>query len=259
MKKMKMNFFFQKTFGFLFLSLVFHLTLTLSDAKKKMKWTALDHSIASGNLVNAKNLWENGERPKGTYHDSFESPVHSAAYSGHTSTLEWVFEHNILPRTILCFKDVDEFFPLDAAMYGGCVETAKLLWEYGGRSNLDGIYFNPLICETPIHTAAYTRNIDMLKWTFENGILPLEVLDIDAGEGTPLDIAMDRRDCEVTINYLKNIHKTKLLIKTIFPAMQRAKRDHRGGTLLRRLPHELLDMVVDEVAARAQRRVEWKI
>ena len=64
---------------------------------------------------------------------------------------------------------------------------------------------------------------------------------------TPLDVASE----ENAVLLLRLIY-----VEPVFLAMHRAKRDHRQ-CVLRRLPNELLDMVVDEVAARFHLKVEW--
>ena len=91
-----------------------------------------------------------------------------------------------------------------------------------------------------------------MEWVFENKVLPLRVLNIKNDYGwTPLELAFRWRNMKTVALLQHFIH----ILDSVFLAMQRAKRDHQ--CVLRRLPNELLDMVVDEVAARYQLKVVW--
>ena len=142
----------------------------------------------------------------------------------------------------------DKWSVLDVAIAYGRLEIAKLLWENGGRPNLDacrdGIY-------TPVHEAAYGGHNTTLKWVFAKKILPLSVLKIKSGlKKTPLDWAILMRRKETAA-----LFRRLLYVDPVFLAMHCAKRDHK--CVLRRLPDELLDMVVAEVAARVDLILLW--
>ena len=221
--------------------------------KKNMEWTPLDEAIARGKLEIAQSLFENGRRPNlEKYRDGVWTPVHDAAKYEYATTLEWVFENKVLPLRTLNIKDQDKWTPLDVAIAFGKLETAKCLWDnMGGRPNLDEVY-----CDgkwTPVHDAAKYATI--LEWAFKENILPLSVLQNKNRSGcTPLDKAISENQWE-TASLLRRL----MYVDPVFLAMQRAKRDHNHQCvlLLRRLPTELLDMVVDEVAARHGLQVVW--
>ena len=213
----------------------------------------LDHAIGCRRLKIAQFLYAMGERPNipQNYRDGIYTPIHQVAFWGHTEILKWVFKEKVLLLLdVLKIKDFNGWTPLDFTIAYGRLETAKYLWEMDGRPNpdayRDGIY-------TPVHSAAQYRYTEILKWVFAEDVLPLRVLNIKnmgnslfclqiERKGTPLDCAIFEREWE-TAALLQ-----RLLFNSIFLAMQRAKRDYR--CMLRRLPNELLDMVVDEVAAR---------
>ena len=218
--------------------------------KDNERWTSLDYAIACGKLDIAKFLFEKGGRPNldEVYCDGFFTPVHIAAWWEYTTTLKWVLEKEVLPLRTFNIKNHNGWTPLDEAIMWGKLEIAKYLWENGGQPNLefycrDGSY-------TPMHNAArreYTANT--LKWVFTKKILPLCVLQIkDEEKMTPLDVASG----ETATLFQNLIH-----LDSVFLAMQCAKKHDHNGTLLRRLPNELLDMVVDEVAQRFHLRVVW--
>ena len=224
------------------------LPLSVLNGKDTFGRTPMDQAIAYGELEMAKYLWENGGRPNlNAYCDrGGDSPLHYAACCGETATLKWVFKNKVLPLRALNIKDSDGKTPLDVAITHGKLEIAKCLWEIGGQPNLE-IYCGGK--NTPVHEAArreYTTNT--LKWVFTKKILPLHMLQIkDEEKMTPLDIA--NRETAALLQ--------RLLFNSVFLAMQRAKRDHHQMCVLRRLPDELLDIVIDEVAARIHLEVVW--
>ena len=219
----------------------------------KKRETPLDVSIKCGELKMAKFLFERGGRPNlDAYCDGKDTPVHCAVYGGHTATLKWVITEKILPPRVLNHKDIwKKKTPLDIAIARGNLEMAEFLWEMGGQPNLenyrDGI-------NTPVHRAAWNGYTKTLKWLFaEKNVLSLDVLKIkDWKEWTPLDNAMSRKKWE-TITFLRRL----MHLDPIFLTMQRAKRDFHQMCVLRKLPNELLDMVVDEVARRFHLKVVW--
>ena len=68
---------------------------------------------------------------------------------------------------------------------------------------------------------------------------------------TPLDIAIEKKHWQIA-----NLLGRLLHLDPVFLAMQRAKRDYHQ-CVLRRLPDELLDTIVEEVAARFYLKVKW--
>ena len=209
-------------------------------------WRPFDCAIACKKPNIAQYLWEKRGRPNlKNYRDGKWTPVHSAAYDGKTATLKWVTENNILPmRQVLNIKNTRKWTPLDVAIANGNLEMAQFLFEKGGRPNLDAY------CDgntTPVQMAAsYDENITILKWVFEKGVLPLRVLNSKNHYGrTSLGYARGK-----TATLLR-----RLPVDPVFLAMHRAKRDHK--CVLRKLPDELLDMVVEEVAARFHLKVVW--
>ena len=222
------------------------------NVKDSLWETPLDYTISGGKVEIAKFLFEMGGRPNPEiYCDGKCTPVHWAARNRHTGTLKWVFKEKVLPIDILKIKDNLERTPLDAAITCGSLETAKFLWEMGGRPNFEIYHYNRR--NSPIHSAAEYGDTDILKWVFTKKILPLSVLNVkDYYNQTPLDVAIDEREWE-TAALLRRL----LYVEPAFLAMQRAKRDHHQYCVLRRLPDELLDMIVDEVAARFNLVVVW--
>ena len=211
-------------------------------------WTPLDCVIAHGKLKIAKYLWDMGGRPNLDIHRDGEStPVH---WIEQKDILEWVFENKVLPLSMLNIKDKDQWTPLDIAINCEKLEIAKFLFEKGGRPNLD-IYRDGNY--TPVHWAARERT-DTLEWVFAEKILPLRVLKIkDWKEWTPLDNVAEYGKPETAAIFRRLLH-----LDPVFLAMQRAKRDHNHQMcVLRRLPNELLDMVVEEVAACHGLQVMW--
>ena len=81
----------------------------------------------------------------------------------------------------------------------------------------------------------------------------LDVMTITSEFYWTPEMAFERDDLALWLN--RATHKELLqargeyVVEDVFLTMQRAKRDHQS-TLLRRLPDELLDMVIDEVAQR---------
>ena len=140
--------------------------------------------------------------------------------------------------------------PLDVAIEYGKLEIAKFLWKKGGRPNLetyrDGEW-------SLVHNAAWWEDTAILEWVFAEKVLPLRVLNIkNRKKMTPLDVAICCRRWK-TVDLLRRL----LHLDPVFLAMQRAKRDYHQ-CVLRKLPNELLDMVVDEVATRHGLKVVWR-
>ena len=139
--------------------------------------------------------------------------------------------------------------PLDVAIAWGNLEMVQFLFKKGGRPNLD-IYHNKK--NTTVHRIAQYGDIAILKLVFAKGILPLSVLNVK-------DCVCDCKiplDCDIAKGYRKTATLLRRLpVDFVFLAMQCAKRDRQ--CTLRRLPDELLDMVVDVVAARFHLKVVW--
>ena len=213
--------------------------------------TPLDRAIQFGHLENAKLLWKKGGRPNlEIYRDGECTPVHSAAESTDTSLLKWVFTEEVLPLHVLNAKDEENMTPLDTAIQNGYLESAKLLWEMGGRPKLDEVY-----CDgewTPLYDTVRWGYTTILKWGFTEGVLPLHILKNKCDGRTLLDVAISYRIQE-TVAFLQDLQQ----VCTTFLAMHCAKRDYRQMCVLRRLPDELLNMVVEEVAARHNLKVVW--
>ena len=218
--------------------------------KDERNWTVLDCIIACGILDIAKYLWDNmGGRPNlEIYRDGIFTPVHSAAHEEKTATLEWVFTENVLSRDVLQIVCNWKRTPLDCAIAEGKLEMAKYLWGMGGQPNLDMYHDGGW---TPVHSIAWSGKTVILKWIFAEKVLPLRVLNIKSFDGwIPLDCLTYLEEWETADLFQRLIH-----LDAVFLAMQRAKRDYQ--CVLRRLPDELLDMVVDEVAARYHLEVVW--
>ena len=222
--------------------------------KDEDQWTPLDVAIADGHLEIAKFLFGKGGRPSlEIYRDGKENPLHVAAEDNTCiATLEWVFTKKVLPfLRALNIKNKYGPTPLDIAIAFGNLEIAKFFFEKGGRPNLeiysrDGDSYH-------VHDAARWGYTATLKWVFAEKILPLNVLSAKNCDGcTPLDRAIDGKKW-MTAALLRHL----LYVEPVFLAMQRAKRDYHQMSVLRRLPNELLDMVVDEVAVRYHLEVVW--
>ena len=210
-------------------------------------WTPLDDAIAWGKLEMVQYLWKKGGRPNlDIYLDGvWITPVHVAARDGYTATLEWIITKKVLPLRVLNVKNCNGWTPFDEATIYGQLKMMKFLFEKGGRPNLD-IY---------VHETARNGYTNILTRTFkEKEVLPLHVFQIKAHDGcTPLDDAIDEKEWE-TVALLRRLMYN---LDSAFLAMQRAKRDFHQTCVLRRLPDELLDMVVDEVATRFNLVVLW--
>ena len=218
------------------------------NIKNKCQWTPLDEAISYGPPEAAKLLWIMGGQPNlEIYRDGEQTPVHWAVMNGYIDTLKWVFEE-ILPLSVLQIKCREGWSPLDWAIAWGKLEVAKFLWKEGGRPNLENYRDGGW---TPVHHAADGGDIATLKWGFENKVFPRSVLNIkNQRKETPLDRAIFEKQWE-TAAFLRRL----VYVDPVFLAMQRAKHDHE--CVLRQLPDELLDMVVDEVAVRFHLVVEW--
>ena len=228
------------------------LPLHVLNIKHEQKITPLDYAIRWGRLEIAQFLFEKDGRPNlDAYRDREWTPVHEAALYGEIAILKWVFaEKEILPLRVLNTKTHNGWTPLDIAITYGRLDAAQLLWEKGGRPTLD-IYRDRE--QTPVHRAAEYGKTAALGWVFTEKVLPLNVLNIkDEQKMTPLDIAISKNEWETAALLRRLMH-----LDPVFLAMQRAKRDHHQMCVLRRLPDELLDMVVDEVASRFHLVVEW--
>ena len=221
--------------------------LSLEVLQVKDLWgaTLLDNAIQFGNLKMVQFLQMNGVRSNKL--DIFKIAQYGS--DNHIETLEWVLENNILSfDDMYNVKTISEWTPLDYAILMGRPEMVQYLWEKGGRPNLE-IYYNygRKYQIYPVHNAVRDRQIKNLKWAFENKVLPLEVLTIEDCHGKiPFEVAINEKERAIF---------QRLLIDPVFLAMQRAKRDYQ--CVLRRLPDELLDLVVDEVAARFHLKVVW--
>ena len=237
-----------ETLKWLFTENVF--SLDVLNIKNKNGWTPLDVAISNGKLEIAKYLWEIGGRPNfEIYCDRNWAPVHEAVHYCHIATLKWVLEKGI-SRNVLHTKNSDGWTSLDVAIACGNLEMAKYLWEMGGRPNLE------FHCRdgknTPVHKVVERGYITTLKWIFKENILPLSVLNIKDRDGkTPMNQAIALKLVR-TVDLLGHFY-----IDSVFLAMQRAKRDHYQCCVLRRLPDELLDMVVNKVAVRFHLEVVW--
>ena len=226
------------------------LPLHVLNIKGAWKMTPFDVAIVHGDLEIAQFFFEKGGRPNlDIYRDGVYTPVHEIAQDGHTKTLEWVFKEEVLPmRRVLNIKDDNGWTPLDCAIAHGNLEIAQYLWGIDGQPNLE-MYCNEKI--TPVHHAALYGHNAVLEWFFTKGILPLRVLNVKYECGwAPLDFAIHRHNIQ-TAALLR-----RLPINAAFLALHHAKRDYYQ-CVLRRLPDELLDMVVDEVAARFHLKIIW--
>ena len=227
------------------------LPLDVLYTKDWNKLTPLDCAIMWGKLEMALFLFEKGGQPNlEIYCDEIFTPVHKAVQDGDMEILKWIFTENVFSLDVLNIKDDCENTPLDVAIMWGKLETAKYLWEKGGRSNLEN--YRDGEWNTPVHHAAHSGHATTLKWVFAKGVLPLHVLQIKGRQKmTPLDVAISEKEWE-TAALLR-----RLSVDAVFLVMQYVKRDHHQMCVLRRLPDELLDMVVDEVAARLHLKVVW--
>ena len=206
--------------------------------------------MCSSDLEAVQFLFEKGGSPNlDIYNRGKDSPVHCAVRRGNITTLMWVLEKNILPLSVLNNENDVKMTPLDYTIAQGNLEMARSLFEKGGRPNLeqysDGKW-------TPVHTAAKCGHSTTLKWVFREKVLPLYVLNVkDDNEWTPLDKAIVHGNLEI-VALLQ-----RFPVDAVFLAMKRAKRNYHQCCMLRRLPDELLDMVVDEVATRHGLQVVW--
>ena len=200
--------------------------------------TPLDEAIAHGHLETAQFLWEHCEK-KRYYVKKLCCTKYSArgiVKNGYTEILKWIFDENVVP---LSTDDIRNL--LDTAIGYGKLEIAQFLWREKG--------VKPEECIS-VHCAAFSGYTSVLKWLFENNIFSINVLKKKISGKTPLDYAIVQSRWE-TAALLR-----RLPVDPVFLAMQRAKRDH-SSCVLRRLPNELLDMVVDEMAARFHLKVVW--
>ena len=211
-------------------------------------WTPLDDAIAQGKLEIAKYLWEKDGRPNlDMYCDGKYTPMDIVANYGSTATLKWVFAEGVLPQRVLNIKNEGNWTPLDFAIVWGKLEMAQFLFEMGGRPNIDNYYDGSYT--TPVHWIARHGGTDTLKWVFVEGVLPLYVLNVKNSDGQmPLEVVRVKNTTTLLLRDLQQVCTT-------FLALRCAKRDRQ--CVLRRLPDELLDMVVDEVAVRFHLKVVW--
>ena len=225
------------------------LSFDVLKIKDLWKRTPLDVAIENGRLEMVQFLWEMGGQPNlEQYSDRRWIPINHTTQYRIIATLKWVFAKGVLPLYVLNIKDCDKWTPLDHAIIWGNLEMAQFLFEQGGRPNLENYRDGE---NTPVHKAVRWRNTTTLEWAFTKNVLPLSVLNVkEQWKRTPLDIAICFERWEIAV-FLRRLSS----VCTIFMAMHCAKRDHH--CVLRCLPDELLDMVVDKVAARLRIKVEW--
>ena len=151
-----------------------------------------------------------------------------------------------IPESVNVQHDFMGWTPLDAAIAFGLLNIAKFLREKGGKPNLE-IYRNErllknTLVDTPVHEAVSRKYTATLRWVFTTGnVFPLWVLQTkNKEEKTPLEVAADSD----TATLLQNLAH----LDAVFLAMELTKRDHQ--CVLRKLPDELLDVIVDTVASR---------
>ena len=210
----------------------------------------LDIAIAYGQLEIAQWIWNKGGRSKPkNYQNGIYTPIHNASEHGKIAMLKWIFDVGILTLDKINTKDGWNKTPLDRAIATGQLEAAKWLQKKGGRPNL-GVYCDKR--HTAVHSAVVYDKAATLEWVFAESVLPQSVFQIKNGQGmTPLDIAIEKKHWQIA-----NLLGRLLHLDPVFLAMQRAKRDYHQ-CVLRRLPDELLDTIVEEVAARFYLKVKW--
>lgn len=206
--------------------------------------TPLSFAIAHGKLEIAQFLWEKCGRVMIESDDSSTNPVPRAAVCGHLATLKWAFEEKVLsPDTLINsgIKHNAGLIPLDYAIVFGQLDIAQFLWENGRQ-------FSKQFNKQFINVRRYHIFRSHI-YTFHEQILPIRWSLFDF-EHVELARSTSR---EISKNV--SLFQKRIYVDPVFLAMQRAKRDHQ--CVLCRLPNELLDMVVDEVAARFRLKVEW--
>ena len=233
-----------------------HKIVHIKDYEDSCGRTPLDYAIKYGNLEIVQFLWEKGSRANpDAYLDKDITPAHRIK---HVAVLEWVFfEKGALPLRVFNIRDPYGMTPLDDAIAFQNLEMAKLLWEINKqnkrnkRPNHD-ISRNRYLRHTPVHWAALYGKTATLEWIYTEGVFPLHVFNAkNHNRETPLDVAIHQKKWE-TVAFLRRL----MYVDPVFLAMHRAKRDH-PQCVLRRLPNELLDMIVDEVASRHGLKVVW--
>ena len=104
------------------------LSLDVLNIKDYKKCTPLDVAIAYGRPKMVQLFWEKGGQPNlENYRDRNYSPVYCAIYYGFTETLKWVFEHRVLPLSVLQIKGEENMTPLECAIEWNQQEIAALL------------------------------------------------------------------------------------------------------------------------------------
>ena len=216
-------------------------------------WTSLDIAIKCGRLEIAKFLSEKGVKPnvEKYYEDEISTPMKSVVIWGRTAILEWIIEKEVLPLDVLRnIKDRFGHTLMDNAIANVQPKMAEILWEINVEPNPD-VYCQNYF--SPVFAAVRSGHITILEWVFAKGVLPLRVLQIkDKRKRTPLDAAIAYERLETAALFRRLLH-----LDPVFLAMQRAKHDYHQ-CVLRRLPDELLDMVVEEVAQRSHLKVVWR-
>ena len=236
------------------------LSLDVLKIQDRRGWTPLDVAIAHGNLEMAQFLWEKCDKQ----HPNPQifrggggnwTPMHGAAEHGcDPAILTWVFAEHVFPLNILKIKDRRGRTPFDQAIVSGHPNIAQCILEKGARPNVEEEYCHEGKV-TPVHCAASYGFTATLKWLFiTEKVLPLRVLAIKDKRGrTPLENAEFRKQ-EETAKLLRILTRG-ISVEETFLIIQLAKRDHR--CVLRRLPDELLNKIVDQVAAHFDLVVVW--
>ena len=211
------------------------------ETKNFHQWTPFDCAISSGNLKMAQYLWEMGGRPNlEIYRDGKDTPVHQAVQYRGPVNLEWIFAHKFVPLDrMLEIKNSDGRTLLDLSIFHNNLKAAKFFWENGGKLN-PNFYYRDREWNI-VHYCASRGRTAMLRWIFEEGVVSLKVLHIRNNRGrTPLDVTIEC-DCLEMATFLRKFYMVDMV-----RMMWLAKRD--CNTLLRKLPDELLDMIVEKIA-----------
>ena len=177
-----------------------------------------------------------------------ESGIHAAIWTRNIGRVQSIIEKN--PQSVHDMYDgISTWSPLDRAIAFGNLDIARLIRRNGGRPTPS----KPVSYISPVRFCARWGSTSTLKWVFENNIYPSTILITKDSKGcTPLDHARIKKQWE-TLAFLQKL----LYVDPVFLAIQRAKRDYHQCCALRRLPDELLDMVVDEVARHFDLKVVW--
>ena len=130
-----------------------------------------------------------------------QSPFHVAVIENSIETIEWMLnETNIDITSQYMFDDT----VLHMAARYGYTDILKLLYE----NNASSINIVNKFNETPLHTAVYLDNFEVVKWTLEETIIDLDIKDRNDKTVDQIDKTVDGKNIDTRIKQVIETRRT---------------------------------------------------